>query len=106
MMLWDIAGESNTIRIPKKYFAGAHGIIYVFDLSREETYANLQMDLFEIQKSLTDLPFVVLGNKSDLVEESFIEELRDEMSTPFKITSAKTGINVEESFLELASNML
>lgn len=106
MMLWDIAGESSAVKIPKKYFAGAHGILYVFDLTREETYLNIESDLFEINKTLKDCPLIVLANKSDLVEDSFIEDLRSKLSTNFKITSAKTGDHVEESFLQLAKDML
>ena len=106
LMLWDIAGESSAVKIPKKYFAGAHGILYVFDLTREETYLNIESDLFEINKTLKDCPLIVLANKSDLVEDSFIEDLRSKLSTNFKITSAKTGDHVEDSFLQLAKDML
>lgn len=106
LMLWDIAGESTAMKIPKKYFAGAHGILYVFDVTREETFANIDSDLFEINKSLKECPSIVLANKSDLVDESFIENLRSEVLVEFKITSAKTGDNVEESFLALAKEMI
>ncbi|SNT34319.1 small GTP-binding protein domain-containing protein [Ekhidna lutea] len=106
MMLWDIAGESSAMKIPKKYLAGAHGLFYVFDLSREETYRNLDTDLFELNKSLNGNPAIVLGNKSDLVEETFIEKLHSSIATDFKITSAKSGENVEEAFLQLAKEML
>lgn len=106
MMLWDIAGESSAVKIPKKYFAGAHGILYVFDLTREETYLNIESDLFEINKTLKGCPLIVLANKSDLVEDSFIEDLRSKLSTNFNITSAKTGDHVEDSFLQLAKDML
>ncbi|MEP5613658.1 MAG: Rab family GTPase, partial [Cyclobacteriaceae bacterium] len=50
MILWDIAGEQSASKIPKNYFMGAHGLLYVFDLSREETYQNLSDQVFEITK--------------------------------------------------------
>lgn len=106
MMLWDIAGESSAMKIPKKYLAGAHGLLYVFDLNREETYKDLDSDLFELHKSLKGCPSIVLGNKSDLVEEELIEKLQKSIVADFKTTSAKTGTNVEESFLKLAKEML
>ncbi|MEO1253548.1 MAG: Rab family GTPase [Bacteroidota bacterium] len=106
LMIWDIAGESNTMKIPKKYLTGAHGVLYVFDLSREETYVNIQHDLFEINKTLRDVPSVVLGNKSDLVEHDFIENLKRDLSIDFSPTSAKTGDYVEESFLRLAKELI
>lgn len=106
LMLWDIAGESTAMKIPKKYFAGAHGILYVFDLSREETYSNIQNDLFEISKELKEVPSVVLGNKCDLVEDSFIDELKKEIAIDFKPTSAKSGDFVEEAFLKIAQEII
>ncbi|MEO9869149.1 Rab family GTPase [Ekhidna sp.] len=106
MMLWDIAGESTAMKIPKKYFAGTHGILYVFDISREETYATIESDLFEISKTLKGIPTIVLANKSDLVEDTFIEDLRDKLSVSFKLTSAKTGDHVEDSFLHIAKEMI
>ena len=106
LMLWDIAGESAAIKVPKKYLSGANGIIYVFDMSRKETYQNIQSDLFEINKSLPDSPSVILANKSDLVDESFVKELKDSLGVEFEITSAKTGVNVEETFHLLAKKML
>ena len=106
MMLWDIAGESNMLKIPQKYFAGAHGILYVFDASREETYENIQNDLFQINKSLREIPFIILANKSDLLDSSLIEKLKAKIDLPFQLTSAKTGDNVEKSFSDLAKNMI
>ena len=106
MMLWDIAGESMAMKIPKKYLSGAHGIIYVFDMSREETYEDIEKDLFEINKSLQDAQMIVLGNKADLLNESAQEALKELIPLDFKITSAKSGENVEESFIQLAKTMV
>ncbi|MEP1095854.1 MAG: Rab family GTPase [Cyclobacteriaceae bacterium] len=106
MILWDIAGEQSTSKIPKNYFMGAHGLLYVFDLSREETYKNLSDQLFEITKDNPNIQTTVLGNKSDLVNESLIEEIRSETSLNFKITSAMTGENVETAFKDLAENLI
>jgi small GTP-binding protein len=106
MILWDIAGESSAVKIPKKYFMGAHGLIYVFDLTRPETYEGIADDIFEVSKENPSIPSVVLGNKSDLVEEGLIEEIRNEVHIKFNLTSAKTGENVEEAFITLAKEMI
>ena len=106
MMLWDVAGESSMVKVPKKYFAGAHGILYIFDATREETYLNIENDLFEINKTLMEVPVLVLANKSDLVDPSVEAALKAKISIPFQLTSAKTGENVEASFLELAQQMI
>lgn len=105
LMLWDIAGESSSTKIPTQYLTGAHGLIYVFDLSRPETYQNLENEIFELHKTFKTIPAIVLGNKSDLVTDDFIEKLRDSLRIEFKITSAKSGDNIEESFINLAREM-
>lgn len=38
MILWDIEGGKSQQHLPPSYFAGAHGIIYVFDLTRPSTW--------------------------------------------------------------------
>lgn len=106
LMLWDIAGETSMLKVPQNYFAGAHGIIYVFDLTREETYEHIEEDLFELQKHHQELPFKVLANKSDLMNEDQIASIRTKIHTSFVQTSAKTGMNVEEVFYELSKEML
>lgn len=106
MIIWDIAGESSAVKIPKKYFMGAHGLIYVFDLTRPETYEGIADDIFEVSKENQSIPSIVLGNKSDLVEEDFIEEIRNEIGMEFNLTSAKTGENVEDAFQTLAKEMI
>ncbi|MEP0986490.1 Rab family GTPase [Ekhidna sp.] len=106
LILWDIAGEQSVSKIPKNYFMGAHGMIYVFDLTREETYQNIEDEIFSIAKENSQMESVVLGNKSDLVSREFIEEVQSEIPIKFKITSAMTGENVEEAFISLAKSIL
>lgn len=106
MILWDIAGESSAVKIPKKYFMGAHGLIYVFDLTRPETYEGIADDIFEVSKDNPSIPSVVLGNKSDLAEDELIEEIRSEINVKFNLTSAKSGENVEDAFVNLAKEMI
>lgn len=106
MMLWDIAGETSTMKIPKQYLIGAHGLIYVFDLSREETYQNIEKEIFELHKTMKAGSSIVLGNKSDLVDDHFIEKLKESIPIDYIITSAKTGANIEQSFVDLAKKML
>ncbi len=106
LILWDIAGESSATKIPKAYTMGAHGIMYVFDVNRPETYESLSEDIFEIQKNLKDPGLVVLGNKSDLASKQLIEKIQAETQMDILFTSAKTGINVDTAFESIAKQML
>ena len=106
MMLWDIAGESSALKIPKKYFSGAHALIYVLDLTREETYTGIKEEIFQLHKDLRDIPSIVIANKADLLDDESIQDIKKKIDLDFVITSARTGVNVEESFLQLARAMI
>lgn len=106
LILWDIAGETSSTKVPKNYILGAHGVMYVFDCTRPETFENLSEDIFLFRKEIPNAPLIVLGNKSDLLEESSIEKIKASIKSEFLFTSAKTGENVEEAFLSLTNNLL
>lgn len=102
ILLWDIAGEVTQDKVPKSYFLGASGIIYVFDLTRPSTYKNLQSDIEYLKKILPNTIIKIVGNKKDLVEEQEVAQIIKELVYPCDvITSAKTGENVEQLFLDI-----
>ncbi len=104
LMVWDVAGEVSQDKVPTNYFAGTNAVIYVFDLSRKMTFANLAKDLAYLKEILPEGVIKVVGNKSDLVTEGQIAEIQNEVHVD-KITSAKTGEQVEELFVEVAHDL-
>ena len=107
ILLWDIAGEVTQDKVPVSYFLGASGIIYVFDLSRPSTYINIASDLQYLQRLLPNGTIRLIGNKRDLVTAEQIEKIKTEVPMMWNIlTSAKTGENVEEMFLDLGAALL
>lgn len=107
LLLWDIAGEVRQDKVPKSYFLGAAGIIYVFDLSRASTYDNLASDLEFLQSLLPDAKVMCVGNKSDLLSDTELATVRQRiMIQTDYFTSAKTGDNVEQLFLDLAGELV
>jgi len=107
LLIWDIGGEIDNSRLPKSYFLGAAGILFVIDLSREIDKANILNDIEFLKTILPNIPIICLGNKKDLLDN---KELSEKLTSyPIEIdftTSAKTGENVEESFLALAKKMI
>ncbi len=107
ILLWDIAGEVSQDKVPVSYFLGANGIIYVFDLTRPTTYKNIMEDINYLKGLLPDGVVKIVGNKKDLVTESEIEGIKQDMALDCDLfTSAKTGENVEELFVLLGKEML
>lgn len=111
-VLWDIMGRQGFMDLLKDaYFYKAHGVLAVFDITREETMEGLHGWLQGVYNAAGELPVVVLGNKWDLRgEDSMKEEEAVELSKAYGahlyLTSAKTGDNVFRAFESLVRNIL
>jgi len=107
MLLWDVAGEVTQDKVPKSYFLGASGIIYVFDLSRSSTYKNIAKDLEYLRELVPGSTIRIVGNKLDLVTKEELEQIKESIALPWSIlTCAKTGENVELLFHDLGKKLL
>jgi len=108
LLIWDIMGERGLRQLLKvAYFYGAQGIMAVCDVTRKDTLDDLNNWISIVGKHVGPVPFVFLGNKSDITENSVIEEEDLQFAASFNaspcyFTSAKTGENVEAAFRRLA----
>jgi len=107
MILWDTEGHSNTVEDTRKsYLLGSHAFIYVFDLTREDTYKNMSKDLEYLKKNYKNAVVKSIGNKLDLVKEKDIVKKFEEQKIPYDcLTSAKTNHNVNGFFSDLAKEI-
>lgn len=106
IIIWDIAGEVTIKKTPKSYLMGLHGLIYVFDLTRESTWLNMEEQVTDIQEMFPTAPFKIVGNKKDLVRSKELDRVLRELPVPCDYTSsAKTGENVEQMFHDLGLEM-
>lgn len=104
LILWDLEGTDDIDSIRTSYLLGTHGAVFVFDVSRPSTFAHILDDLSLVSQKLPQIPLLVVGNKSDLVDENELTEVIDKNRIPVDfITSAKTGSAVNELFLKLAT---
>lgn len=107
MVLWDIEGAPDQTRLPRSYFVGAHGILYVCDVTRPATYWDLEKALPTLREKSPTAPVVVIGNKIDLVGKKQLDELRALENPGFDfLSSAGTGEFVEDAFQSLAMRIL
>jgi small GTP-binding protein len=110
LMLWDIYGEDNFQKLRMSYLKGSSGYVLVVDGTRRATF-DMACTLHEKAKgTLGNVPFVLVLNKCDLadsweLDEAAVRALQDEGWFVVR-TSAKTGVCVEETFLELARRMV
>ncbi|MDG6221374.1 MAG: GTP-binding protein [Candidatus Thermoplasmatota archaeon] len=112
MTVWDIMGQEGFRELLKQaYFYGAGGVVAVCDVTRRETFDELESWIEDVMGIVEkDVPIVFFGNKSDLpdiqVSQEDLMEIAKAHDTVAYMTSAKTGDGVEEGFLALAKKMI
>ncbi|MEM7040949.1 MAG: Rab family GTPase [Bacteroidota bacterium] len=107
MIIWDIEGGAVQSKLPQSYFLGAHGIVYVFDLTRPSTYLNIDPEIQFFKNLLPDAAVQIVANKVDLLDELEIKNFRENFAGICNyLSSAKTGLNVENMFRELGIEMI
>jgi small GTP-binding protein len=110
LMVWDVQGQRNDPLLTR-YFTGAEGALFVCDVTRFQTFENLPEWIKDFESVCGKVPMIILGNKSDLVDnsqfgESELSALAARYSAKSFLTSAKTGANVESSFKDLARSIM
>lgn len=78
LMIWDMYGQKLRSQLQSSHYSGANGAILVYDLTRMKTFKDLDDWLNELFDTTGEIPFVVLGNKFDLLEDYWEEmEIED-----------------------------
>ena len=109
MMIWDIMGQQGYRgMLQESYFHGASGGMAVCDVTRPETLDNLQEWINGLRGVCGDIPIVILANKADLrdiaqLTPDTLQSFAKENGTTGYFTSAKTGANVEKTFMDLVT---
>ena len=116
LTIWDIGGQHEFDFVRSTFYKGASGVLVVFDLTREETYEEIKNWLTEIRKfTEKDIPFVLIGNKADLIEKAGevldrekARELAEDEGMIYIETSTRTGEldKLEEAFTELTRKII
>lgn len=106
--LWDIGGQPRFLDLRTTFYRGTQGALLVYDLTRKQTFEELNHWHFEMNATLArEVPFILIGNKLDLVKErravskDAAERFAKERNSIYIETSALSGENVEEAFIEL-----
>lgn len=104
LILWDLAGRDGFEDITPSYLRGSHGILFVADGTRRETWEQLGDLRALAREAAGDVPSVLAINKGDLTDQWALprsEEQKLAANWDVVRTSAKTGDGVEEAFLRL-----
>jgi len=107
-IIWDIGGQRQFDMNRARFYNGANAAFIVVDRTRPDNLKSIEKWNNEIQKTLKrTIPVVIVGNKSDLVDEIVIseEEIKEvakQSGFHYILTSALTGENVNDAFLYIA----
>lgn len=107
LIIWDLEGQDDIKKTRISYLLGTHGFIYVFDLTRPETFKNLKSELSFLKENYPTIPVKVVGNKMDLVNKIYLTQYSDVFKPLVDyFVSAKTGSRVEMLFSKLANELI
>ncbi|KAM4702411.1 EF-hand calcium-binding domain-containing protein 4B-like isoform 2-T2 [Discoglossus pictus] len=108
LQLWDTAGQERFHSITQQFFRKADGIVLMYDVTAQDTFAAVQYWLRCIKERVEeDIVILLIGNKVDCesirkVSTEDGEKLAREYKLLFRECSAASGINLMESLTQLA----
>ena len=103
LQIWDTAGQESFRAITRSFYRNAHAVILMYDLTRKETFVNLDEWLREVRQNANREAVVYLvGNMLDIAEEREVTTdeaqtyAKEEKLDGFTEASAKTAENVTD----------
>ena len=112
LQIWDTCGQEVYRSLISSFYRSASLAIIVYSIDNEESFINIEKWLNDIKtQSNPDVKIFLIGNKADLEEkrqvsrESGEKFFKDNKLTFFSETSAKTGFNVQNVFIEVAKEL-
>jgi len=115
LTVWDTAGQERFRTLTSSYYRGAQGVVMVYDVTRRDSFDNLDHWLKEIKlyspNNGEGVVKLLVGNKIDLadarqVDRNEAEEWARNHGMLFLEASAKTKTGVQESFMEVVHKIL
>ena len=112
LQIWDTCGQEVYRSLISSFFRSASLAIIVYSIDSEESFNNIEKWLNDIKtQSNPDIKIFLVGNKADLEDKRKIShEEGEKLSSDHKFsyfmeTSAKTGFNVQNVFIEAAKKL-
>ncbi len=110
LSLWDIAGQERFDFFKTDFFNGVTAVALVFDLSRPDTFENIDEYFNDLRERSGNIPIILVGNKNDLKKdigeaisrEKIIQKVNQYNLFEFMETSALEHKNVDKLFYRLA----
>ena len=111
LQIWDTAGQERYKSITSAYYKGSKGAFVVYDISRKNTFDNVDKWINELKNNGSEDVFIMLvGNKSDLkdqreITEEEVKKKAELYNVAFCETSALEGKNIGYAFENLINEI-
>ncbi|KAL6174448.1 Ras- protein rsr1 [Exserohilum turcicum] len=109
----DTAGTEQFTAMRELYMKTGQGFLLVFSITSESSFGELAELREQIRRIKEDsnVPMVLIGNKSDLEEDRAVPRPRAfaisrEWNVPYFETSARRRANVDEAFVDLCRQII
>ena len=121
--LFDTAGQEKFRALTRQYYKGTDGVLLLYDITDRKSFENVEMWIDSLNESIDsnkDSKYVVIliGNKKDLINvENFSRQVSEEEGMALKErfknshniffyeSSALTGYNIDEIFIDLCTKV-
>lgn len=112
LQCWDLAGQPRFEFVRQGFYRGARGGLLLYDVTRRRTFLNIDRWKEEaFVNTGKEIPIVLVANKIDLVDSRVVSEkdgkaYAKENGFIYVESSALTGENVEEAYVNLCKKMI
>ena len=109
LYFWDLGGQHDKLYSNEYYFVQAVGAMIVFNLNNLTSFQDINFWLTKLKELSGDVPYILVGNKSDLerkIDKSLIDDEVRKLGIQYFEASAKHNENVDLAFESLSIQIL
>ncbi|KAJ4805086.1 Ras-related protein Rab-21 [Rhynchospora pubera] len=112
LSIWDTAGQERFHALGPIYYRDADAALLVYDITSSEAFNRVTKWVKELQQMAPpDIIMTIAANKSDLLRSKKIniqdaESYSTSIGARLFVTSAKTGVGIDEMFLDIAKRLI
>ena len=110
LIIWDTAGQERFRSVALQALKAVQGIILVFDLTKRESFININNWLETVRENLHNPNLILFGNKADIKKEDWkvtseeAENFAVKLNMKYVETSAYTRQGLDKGFSSLIND--
>ena len=111
LQIWDLGGQDFLGNVRAKFYSGARGVVFMYDVTRSDTLEELEGWRNEVSSHVKDYTSLIVANKTDLEGERVISEdegrkFAESLGAEYIETSVKLNEGVADTFTAIAKQII